>query len=290
MMLTPRDRSILELLAEVSILTTEQISTLFFPSINACRNRLVILKRAGWLKEERPYQFHKNSTKIVKLGKRACDIFQFSFCRAYTGSFFDHQLGLNEIYVQLTKRDLFKKFNIIWQDGSKFTLPYDRTYLRPDARIFHPIPNYETYIEYDRSTKILPTIGENIAHYLTFFDEMNLRSKKEEKGRIQVIYLTPFPSRASSIDKQFRKLFSDQNRNLETENYSFNFWSLTEEQFLARAPELLDYQNISAHPPIKTEQVEASLSKSLNPFLGQFPAEVLLKLQMEETKMGKGKR
>ena len=90
------------------------------------------------------------------------------------------------------------------------------------------------YLEYDRGTKNLPIIQENIAKYLSWFDEKVRRAGTMSK--MHLIYVTPKNSRALAIQRQFDALCLKQNRNL-PEN--FRFYSLTTEAFLEQSKVIL---------------------------------------------------
>jgi hypothetical protein len=271
MALTERDRNILDMLAEVSILTTDQVGRLFFPSMYACRNRLIVLKRAEWVKEERPFQFYKNSRKLLKLGKRACEVLGYSMSRAYASTFVDHQLGINELMVQLTVSGILKKYGVSWQDGGKFTLPFENQSIRPDARLIHPKTEHKMYLEYDRGTKNLLTIADNLKNYLAYYDEQEIRSKGH--GLIQVIYIVPNASRVASVQETFNMVCKKQGRSFAQSSIQFSLSAFTQDEFFKEVEHLLLGETVKTKPPTVVEE------KPVEPvFLKHVPPNILEKL------------
>ncbi|GDY33901.1 hypothetical protein GTS_55340 [Gandjariella thermophila] len=73
--LTPRDRTVLELVAEHQVLTTEQLRALVFPSISRAQHRLLDLAEAGVLWRTQPYRAEGGSKPFhYLLGYRGAEL------------------------------------------------------------------------------------------------------------------------------------------------------------------------------------------------------------------------
>ncbi|WP_198008957.1 replication-relaxation family protein [Saccharomonospora saliphila] len=73
--LTPRDRTVLELVAEHHVLTTEQLRALLFPSISRAQHRLLALTEAGVLWRTQPYRAEGGSKPFhYLLGYRGAEL------------------------------------------------------------------------------------------------------------------------------------------------------------------------------------------------------------------------
>lgn len=73
--LTPRDRTVLELVAEHHVLTTEQLHALLFPSISRAQHRLLALTDAGVLWRTQPYRAEGGSKPFhYLLGYRGAEL------------------------------------------------------------------------------------------------------------------------------------------------------------------------------------------------------------------------
>lgn len=73
--LTPRDRMVLELVAEHQVLTTEQLRALMFPSISRAQHRLLDLTDAGVLWRTQPYRAEGGSKPFhYLLGYRGAEL------------------------------------------------------------------------------------------------------------------------------------------------------------------------------------------------------------------------
>lgn len=238
MMLTPRDLDIIHTLLEVQFLTVDQIRRLFFPSPCSCRNRLALLRQNEWLEEKRPWPNYMPRLTIQKLGKTTFKRFGYpsSKKRGYI-LYLEHRLELNDLYVHLRCTGILRELNLCWQDGSNFDIPYQGTYFRPDARM---IGNFENmiYLEYDRGTKNLSIIQENLSKYLDWFDEQERRTSAI--ARMHLIYVTPKNSRALAIQKQFKDICLKQNRTVPD---TFLFHSLTTQEFLDQSKLILSSSN-----------------------------------------------
>jgi hypothetical protein len=234
-MLTERDMKMFETLLEVQFLTVHQIAQLFFPSIFACRNRLLALKKDGWLEEERPRSNYLPSLVIVKLGKKALKFLGHVSTKTVACVYLEHRLELNDLYVNLKSGGVLSDLNLDWQDGSNFTIPYQDTHFRPDARLIGSSSTM-IYLEYDRGTKNLPIVQENLSKYLAWLETKEFQSGYYSK--IQLIYVTPKESRAKAIQKEFEKACQDQ-----IQSTNFRFDSLTTEGFLKQSKSILGEQH-----------------------------------------------
>lgn len=73
--LTPRDRVVLELVAEHHVLTTEQLRAVLFPSISRAQHRLLALTEAGVLWRTQPYRAEGGSKPFhYLLGYRGAEL------------------------------------------------------------------------------------------------------------------------------------------------------------------------------------------------------------------------
>jgi len=234
MMLTPRDLDIGHTLLEVKILTIDQITRLFFPSSFACRNRLSILRKNGWLEEERPRPYAQPHFSVLKLGKNAIKYFGSPYTRKTITTYLEHRLELNDLYVQLRSSGTLEDLGLTWQDGSGFELSYQDSHFKPDARLIRTLDDM-IYLEYDRGTKNLPIVQENLSRYLSWFDEYKRQNGVDSKTK--VIYVTPKESRALAIQKQFEAVCLKQN--LERTD-TFEFLSVTTQAFLEQSKMILN--------------------------------------------------
>lgn len=234
MILTPRDLDIGNTLLEVKILTIDQITLLFFPSTYACRNRLLVLRKNGWLEEERPRPYAQPHFSVLKLGKNAIRYFGYPHTKKEITTYLEHRLELNDLYVQLKSSGTLEELGLQWQDGSNFELPYQDTCFKPDARLIKTSDDI-IYLEYDRGTKNLPIVQQNLSRYLSWFDEHERQDEKDLNTRL--IYVTPKESRATAIQKQFEMVCSNQDRILPDK---FQFHSLTTQAFLEQSKLILN--------------------------------------------------
>lgn len=234
MMLTPRDLDIGHTLLEVKILTIDQITRLFFPSSFACRNRLLVLRKNGWLEEERPRPYAQPHFSVLKLGKNAIKYFGNPYTRKTITTYLEHRLELNDLYVQLRSSGTLEDLGLTWQDGSGFELSYQETHFKPDARLIKTLDDM-IYLEYDRGTKNLPIVQENLCRYLSWFDEHERQNGVNSKTKI--IYVTPKESRAIAIQKQFEAACLKENRSLSEQ---FQVHSITTQAFLEQSKSILN--------------------------------------------------
>lgn len=234
MMLTSRDIDLMYTLLEIKILTIDQITRLFYPSEASCRNRLLLLRRNGWLAEDRPYPNFRPNFSVLKLGKSAIKYFEYPYIQKTVATYLEHRLELNDLYVHVKSKGILKELGLDWQDGSNFELPFEDTHFKPDARL---ISNHDEiiYLEYDRGTKNLPIIQGNLSRYLSWFDANERHTGIDSK--IRLIYVTPKNSRALAIQKQFEAICIKQNR--VTPN-KFEFQSVTTQTFLERSKWILN--------------------------------------------------
>lgn len=232
MKLTPRDLDIIRTIFEVQFLTIDQITRLFFCSPKTCRNRLLFLRRAGWLEEERPRRFAAPHFSILKLGKMSFKHFRYPSSKAASTQYLEHRLELNDLYVHLRSKGVLADLNLCWQDGANFIIPYEKTHFRPDARMIGKSDNM-IYLEYDRGTKNLPIIQENLSKYLEWFDE---KERRAGITKMHLIYVTPKNSRALAIQRQFEAVLLKQNRMV---SQHFLFHSFTTETFLEQSKMIL---------------------------------------------------
>ncbi len=237
-LITPRDTNILNTLFEIQLLTIPQMTRLFFPTEGACRNRLLRLRRVELLEEERPSPVAAPFFSILKLGKAAFKHLGYSYSKKASTVYLEHRIELNDLYVNLKSEGVLDDLKLFWQDGSNFTLSYEKTHFRPDARMSGESKNM-IYLEYDRGTKNLPIVQENIAKYLAWFDQEELRTGALSK-KIHLIYVTPKNSRALAIQRQFENACLKRDQ-MKPNNFLFH--SLTTEAFLEQSKMILRSSN-----------------------------------------------
>ncbi len=128
-----RDVEILKAVAELRVLTTDQLSRLFFPSASStstnCRTRLRFLETAGFLKREYQLQAPTDGRKphvfritpagihmlIEEIGLDEDEFRWHRRARRLSSLFLAHQLELNEVYVRFIVAFIVEAPSVRWQ-------------------------------------------------------------------------------------------------------------------------------------------------------------------------------
>jgi len=162
---TERDHRLFEVLKRVRCLSQEQIIKLLNLSTKAYRNRLHRLSCAGYLRKISYGQRGGVYGVIWTGGKQVrSQINAFSPRNLFE---VDHQLGLNQIYLDL----ILAGYDSIldWYDGIYSPIPFGNTLIKPDAVLKLSTKATTILIEYDRGTRPLRTVGDQLTRYRDYF-------------------------------------------------------------------------------------------------------------------------
>jgi hypothetical protein len=188
---TARDADISAALDKVGVLSAKQIQTLAFSldSYEACKRRLRKLHDYGLLK--RLPRDSVSDPYIYYLPKK----------RFRISSLLDHNLGVNEVYVRVSRACQDLGFNLLRWDGPEILQPLlsQRTRLAPDA-YFHIQRNVDGqsrnsgfFVEYERTVRDSSILVHKLTRYADLFHSGGFRNLFGIRGiRVLVVYESTF--------------------------------------------------------------------------------------------------
>jgi hypothetical protein len=188
---TARDAEISAALAKVGVLSAKQIQTLAFSldSYEACKRRLRKLHEYGLLK-----RLPRDSVAdpyIYYLPKK----------RFRISSLLDHNLGVNEVYVRVSRACHDLGFYLLRWDGPDVlqTLLSQRTKLAPDAyfqiqrQVDGQIRNSGFFVEYERTVRDSSVLAHKLTRYADLFHSGQFRNLFGIRGmRVLIVYESTF--------------------------------------------------------------------------------------------------
>ena len=165
--LTKRDRRLFEILKRVRCLSQRQIEALLKPYGGTYRNRLCRLSRARYLRKL-TYSHRGGVYGVIWTGgwQLYGEVKSFKARNLFEA---EHQLGLNQIYLDLISALPRIESLLDWQDGIYSPIQFGSKMIRPDAILNLLAQNLTLYIEYDRSTKKLRLLDEQLRQYRDYF-------------------------------------------------------------------------------------------------------------------------
>ena len=217
--LTQRDRDILRLLSDHRVLTTEQLTDVFFSNPTTARHRLTELHRLRlvdrfkprrWLNDSAPYHYvlgEIGATVVIAERDDSLDKLNWKADRALaigSSQRLEHLLGVNQFFIELMKVARYRP------DANLREWWSERHYATAMAKIVYPDAygvweeggsRVEFMLEYDRGTESLDRLSAKLEGYedLERVTEVrrwvlfSLRTERREAGVRRVLAGSSLP-------------------------------------------------------------------------------------------------
>ena len=224
MILTDRDREVIQAVNDFRAMRHDQIESLLFPSKVTAQRRLRKLWEHGFLQRDwlPTVGGIQTSPTIYKLDRQGAELLKAEHgyhpddIRLSTVSdtgylFLSHLLGLSEVRLAIVQSCKEHDFELVrWDDEKTLKADYDRVRVGresvavlPDAYVIIQVPKGKLhfFLEYDRGTERLKVFRRKIAAYLAY-----LRSPKCEvrygTTKIRVLSVTEGGKTGAGVERQ----------------------------------------------------------------------------------------
>jgi hypothetical protein len=224
MRLTEREKHIIQAVYEYRVLTTQQLQTLFFPSLHQAYARLSLLYHHGFL--ERSFlgvQADKmNTPTLYLLDKRGAELLQaelggdIAWSRSeknVTATFLEHTLAINTVRVALAKACEQPGFALVqWKGENEIKADYDYVTIRgdlgriqsvsviPDSYFAIETPKGKAHflLELDRGTMTTSRFKTKIRAYRVYY-ESGAYQRRYETRSLRVLTVTTSAARVANL-------------------------------------------------------------------------------------------
>lgn len=182
--LTTRDRTVVSLLFEHRVMTTEQLAKLAFPNDDRARHRLLVLYRIGVLDRFKPLAAHGRGPYHYVLGPVGIEMAaaehgedpktlrrnRHNAQLLIRSKQLEHLLGVNGFFADLAAVKGTDRLELIdWWSERRCTAHWGRD-VRPDGYAMTEVNGVEApfFLEYDRGTESIDRVVKKLDAYRSF--------------------------------------------------------------------------------------------------------------------------
>jgi hypothetical protein len=222
--LTERDLKIIQAVYEYRMLTTQQLQTLFFPSLHQAYNRLAALYHHGFLERQflGVHADKMNTPILYLLDRRGADLLQAelgldvtwsSEAKQVTAQFLEHTIAINTVRVAIAKASELPSFALLtWKGENDLKAEYDYVSIRtptgrmksvsviPDSYFVLETPKGTAhfFLELDRGTMTTQRFKTKIMAYQVYYQGGGYQRRFGTKS-LRVLTVTTSEARAASL-------------------------------------------------------------------------------------------
>lgn len=224
--LTERDLDVMEAVADCRLLSTQQLQTLFFPSLHRTYERLQALYHHAYLDRlflgvqtammNTPilYIIDKRGVELLR-AKRGLDIAWNVQLKRVKPTFLEHALAINAVRVSVMKAcNQMGRSLIQWQGENELKSDYDYVQIRdengriksvsliPDSYFALQVTSGKThfFLELDRGTMQLSRFQRKISAYIAYYHS-GLSKKRFGTSRFRVLTVASSKERAENLKR-----------------------------------------------------------------------------------------
>jgi hypothetical protein len=223
--LTERDLNIIKAVYEYRVLTTQQLQSLFFPSMHQAYNRLAALYHHGFLDRSfmGVYTDMMNTPILYVLDRKGAELLQAHYGAdvAWNSShkqvsiqFLDHTLAINTVRIAVSQAcEALPDCELIeWRSESDLKGDYDRVTIQttsgksksvsliPDSYFVlqTPLGNAHFFLELDRGTMTSKRFKQKIFAYMQYYKTGKYQNRFQTKS-LRILTVTTSQARADNL-------------------------------------------------------------------------------------------